>query len=163
MADSITKLFPAGEDETAKTFFMNLSAEDFGVPEDGYMVLSIDSDGFAGRTGSHWDDTQYVSGDGMINFTDIPMMRVGSNVTVVVLCYAADGTLISSGYSSGEAKENGVPMEISILGSARIALGPNASDSGNTVDHDGKVYSIFGYSGTSLEMAAVNTSAGSTM
>ncbi|MBP5464543.1 MAG: hypothetical protein J6Y13_05155, partial [Treponema sp.] len=162
--DSITKLFPTGEDETAKTFFMNLSAEDFGIPEDGYMILSLDSDGFAGRTGSHWDDTRYVSdADGMIHFIDIPMMRVGSHVTVIVLCYAADGTLISSGYSSGVAKENGVPMEISILGSARIVLGSNSAPNGSTVEHDGTSYDVIEYTGTGLEMAAVNTTAASTM
>ena len=163
-ADSITKLFPSGEDESAKTFFLNLSPEDFGVPAGGYMVLAIESDGFLPSYGSRWENTQLASEeDGQLHFTDIPMVRVGSHVTVTVLCYTADGMLISSGYSSGVATENGVPMQIGIIGSAVIAFGPNGTESGNTTEHDGMLYDIIGYSGTSLDMAAVNTNSGSTM
>ena len=163
-ADSITALFPTGEDEATNTFFLNLSAKDFGVPDGGYMIFSIDSDGFPPGFGSHWENTQFASDvDGLLHFIDIPMVRVGSHVTVTLLCYTADGTLISSGYSSGEARENGVPMEISIIGSARIVLGSNSAPNGNTTEHDGVVYDIIEYTGSGLEMAAVNTTAASTM
>ena len=143
---------------------MNLSPEDFGVPAGGYMVLAIESDGFPPSYGSRWENTQLASEeDGLLHFVDIPMVRVGSHVTVTVLCYTADGMLISSGYSSGVATENGVPMQIGIIGSAVIAFGPNGTESGNTTEHDGMLYDIIGYSGTSLDMAAVNTNSGSTM
>ncbi len=164
LADSITAYFPAGEDETSKTFYLNLSAEDFGVPEDGYMVLAIDSDGFA-NGGTHWDDTQYISDvDGCAHFMNIPMMQVGSRVTVTLLCYTAGGVLISSGYCSGTVNDDmGIPMEIAILGPPAIVLGTNGAANGSDIVHDGARYDIIEYTGASLSMTAVNTNSDSTM
>ena len=128
------------------------------------MILSIDSDGFPPGFASRWEDTQSASdADGQLHFTDIPMVRVGSHVTVTLLCYTADGTLVSSGYSSGTATENGVPLEIGILGSAQIVLGSNSAPNGSTTEHDGATYDVIEYTGTGLEMAAVNTTVASTM
>lgn len=164
LADSITAYFPAGEDETSKTFYLNLSAEDFGVPEDGYMVLAIDSDGFA-NGGTHWDDTQYISDvDGCAHFMNIPMMQVRSHVTVTLLCYTAGGVLISSGYCSGTVNDDmGIPMEIAILGPPAIVLGTNGAANGSDIVHDGARYDIIEYTGASLSMTAVNTNSDSTM
>ena len=162
-ADGISSRFPNGEDESSKTFFLNLSPEDFGVPADGYMILSLDSDGFAPGYGSFWEDTQFVSADGMFFFADIPMMQVGSHVTVTIRCYAKDGTLISSGYSSGTVKQDGIPLQIDVIGPPSIGV-ENATTYGRTTAQGGVLYEVFEYTGAAaVSMTAVNGNEGSTM
>lgn len=162
-ADGISSRFPNGEDESSKTFFLNLSPEDFGVPADGYMILSLDSDGFAPGYGLFWEDTQFVSADGMFFFSDIPMMRVGSHVTVNIRCYAADGTLIRSGYSSGTAKVDGIPLTIDVIGSPEISV-ENGTANGNMAVQGGVQYEVLEYTdAAAVSMTAVNGNEGATM
>ena len=163
-ADGISGQFPNGEDESSKTFFLNLSAQDFGMPADGYMILSLDSDGFAPGLSPHWEDTQFVSAaNGMLFFADIPMMRVGSHVTVNIGYYAADGTLIRSGYSSGSVEKDGIPLTIGVIGPPSIGV-ENATTYGRTTAQGGVLYEVFEYTdAAAVSMTAVNGNEGSTM
>ncbi|MBP5465390.1 MAG: hypothetical protein J6Y13_09500, partial [Treponema sp.] len=155
-AGAITAHFPSGEDETAQTFFLSLSAEAFGIPEDGSMAISI--------TGGDapWSGTAAVV-DGMLYFPDIPMVPVGADITVILTGYASNGAVVCSGYKSEHVSESGFSMEIPVLGRPVIRLGSNGTANGLTVANGTKEYEVVEYTGSELTMSVVSGNADATM
>ena len=155
-ADEVCALFPCGEDEPRKTFFITLSATDIGVPPNGYVKLVI--------TGGDevWEGTAAVAVDGVVSFYDIPMVLSGAFVTVTMYGYAADDTLVSSGYDEGTTTEDGALMHIGIIGPPTVTVS-GCTANGNTAPKDGHDYEVMEYAGDSPVMTAVNPNADSTM
>lgn len=155
-ADEIEALFPCGEDEPRKTFFITLSAQDIGVPRNGYVKLVI--------TGGDevWEGTAAVAVDGVVSFYDIPMVLSGAFVTVTMYGYAADDTLVSSGYDEGTTTEDGALMHIGIIGPPTVTVS-GCTANGNRAPKDGHDYEVMEYAGDSPVMTAVNPNADSTM
>lgn len=154
--DEISALFPCGDDEPRRTFFITLSAQDIGVPRNGYVKLVI--------TGGDevWEGTAAVAVDGVVSFYDIPMVLSGAFVTVTMYGYAADGTLVSSGYDEGTTTEDGVLLHIGIIGPPTITLS-GCTANGNRAPKDSHDYEVMEYAGTSPVMTVVNPNADSTM
>ncbi|MBQ3688000.1 MAG: hypothetical protein II932_09215, partial [Treponema sp.] len=155
-ADEICALFPFGDDEPHQTFHISFSASELGVPEDGYVKLVI--------TGGDevWVGTVSVSADGIAYFTDIPMVRVGAKVSATMYGYAADGTLVSSGYDEGTTTEDGVLLHIGIIGPPSIILS-GCTANGNWAPYNGTNYEVMEYPGSSPVMTVINANAASTM
>lgn len=155
-ADEISALFPCGDDEPRRTFHISFNASELGVPENGRVTLII--------TGGDevWEGTVSVSADGIAYFTDIPMVRVGATVSATMFGYAADGTLVSSGYDEGTTTEDGVLLHIGIIGPPTITLS-GCTANGNKAPKDGHDYEVMEYAGDSPVMTAVNPNADSTM
>lgn len=139
-----------------RTFHISFNASELGVPENGRVTLII--------TGGDevWEGTVSVSADGIAYFTDIPMVRVGATVSATMYGYAADGTLVSSGYDEGTTTEDGVLLHIGIIGPPTITLS-GCTANGNRAPKDGMNYDVMEYPGTSPVMTVVNPNAASAM
>lgn len=155
-ADEISALFPCGDDEPRRTFHISFNASELGVPENGRVTLII--------TGGDevWEGTAAVAVDGVVSFYDIPMVLSGAFVTVTMYGYAADDTLVSSGYDEGTTTEDGALMHIGIIGPPTVTVS-GCTANGNKAPKDGHDYEVMEYAGDSPVMTAVNPNADSTM
>ncbi len=155
-SESVESLFSNGENEPARTFFVSLAAADFGMPEDGIMTLSI--------TGGDapWSGTAEAV-NGLFRFSDIPMVPVGSYITVTITGCTKDGAVVCSAYNSGTATAGGFTMSIPVLGPPVIRLGTNGTASGTMTSKEGNDYEVIEYTGAGLPMTVINGSPNGTM